>query len=390
MSRPLRIGIICGEPSGDILGASLMDHLLSASDRPIVFEGIGGPRMIARGFVSHFPMESLSVMGLVEVLGRVRVIHSFWQGHRTHFLQNPPDVVVGIDAPDFNLPVEIQFKAAGIRTVHYVSPSVWAWRQKRVFKVQRATCRVLTLLPFEAAFYERFNIPVTFVGHPLADEVPLASPQDEARARLGVRDDAGQPVVAVLPGSRVGEVNRLMPVMLETMAIVQDRHPDTVFLVPAANKSRRNQIEQHIEAFGKTLNIRVLDGESQAAMRASDAILIASGTATLEAMLCKRPMVVVYKLAPLTWWLAKRLVKTKYVSLPNLIADAPLVPELLQDDANPDTMSRALLHWLDSPGDSEKLVNRFHEIHSSIRRNAGARAAAAVLEVINEPAPNAG
>ena len=377
--RPLRIGLVAGETSGDILGAGLIQAIKRR--RPdAVFEGIGGPLMLAEGFVSHVPMERLSVMGLVEVLGRLRELVGIRRRLAQHFLDQPPDVFIGIDAPDFTLGLEEKLRQAGIATVHYVSPSVWAWRQNRIFKIARAVDLMLTLFPFEARFYEEHQVPVRFVGHPLADLIPMQPDQQQARQTLGLPAD--RQILAILPGSRGGEVQRLGEVFLATARWLQQRLPELMFVIPAVNDERRRQIESIAAQVAPDLSLRIVDGRSREVMVASDAILLASGTATLEATLLKRPMVVAYRLAPTTYRIMRRLMKAPFVSLPNLLAQRELVPELIQDRANPVDLGKALLRLLRHEVDAGKLVTVYNEIHQQLRQGASEQAADAVLELI--------
>ena len=329
----LRIALVAGEASGDILGAGLM-RALKAQHPAVEFIGVGGPLMQAEGLTSYFPMERLSVMGLVEVLGRLRELLARRKLLIQTLIEEKPDVFIGIDAPDFTLNIELKLRQAGIKTVHYVSPSVWAWRQKRVLKIREGCDLMLTLLPFEARFYEEKGVPVRFVGHTLADTIPLQADRAAARAELGLPDG---PLVALMPGSRGGEVGRLASVFFEAAERLQALKPGVRFVLPCASPQRRAQIETLLE--GRTLPLTLLDGQSHLALAACDAVLIASGTATLEALLYKRPMVVAYRLAPLTFWILKRMVKSPYISLPNLLAQRLLVPELLQDDATPEALA---------------------------------------------------
>ncbi|WP_313516086.1 lipid-A-disaccharide synthase [Pseudomonas sp.] len=374
MSRPLRVALIAGEASGDILGAGLM-QALKVRQPQVEFIGIGGPRMIAEGLKSYFPMERLAVMGLVEVLGRLAELLARRRRLVATLIEQRPDVVIGIDAPDFNLGLELKLRRAGIRTVHYVSPSVWAWRQKRVFKIRDACDLMLTLFPFEARFYTEHQVPVHFVGHPLADAIPLEVDRAAAREALGLPQDA--PVVALLPGSRGGEVGRLGTLFLDTAERLLASRPELRFVLPCASPERRAQLEQML--VGRDLPLSLLDGQSHEALGACDAVLIASGTATLEALLCKRPMVVAYKVAPLTYRILNRLIKSPYVSLPNLLAGRLLVPELLQDAATPEALAAELLPLLDG---GEAQTEGFDAIHRTLRRDASAEAASAVLQLL--------
>lgn len=373
MAGSLRIALVAGEASGDILGSGLM-RAIKVRHPDVEFIGVGGPLMEAEGMVSSFPMERLSVMGLVEVLGRLRELLARRKLLVQTLIDEKPDVFIGIDAPDFTLNIELQLRRAGIKTVHYVSPSVWAWRQKRVLKIREGCDLMLTLLPFEARFYEEKGVPVRFVGHPLADTIPLESDRPAARAELGLGDG---PVVALMPGSRGGEVGRLGSLFFDTAERLLAQRPGLRFVLPCASPQRRAQVEQLLQ--GRDLPVTLLDGRSHVALAACDAVLIASGTATLEALLYKRPMVVAYRLAPLTFWILKRLVKSPYVSLPNLLAQRLLVPELLQDDATPEALARTLLPLLD---DGQVQTAGFDEIHRTLRRDASNQAADAVLSLL--------
>ena len=369
----LRIALVAGEASGDILGAGLM-RALKTQHPAVEFIGVGGPLMQAEGLTSYFPMERLSVMGLVEVLGRLRELLARRKLLIQTLIEEKPDVFIGIDAPDFTLNIELKLRQAGIKTVHYVSPSVWAWRQKRVLKIREGCDLMLTLLPFEAKFYEEQGVPVRFVGHTLADAIPLQADRSAARAELGLPDG---PLVALMPGSRGGEVGRLASVFFDAAERLQALKPGVRFVLPCASPQRRAQIETLLE--GRNLPLTLLDGQSHLALAACDAVLIASGTATLEALLYKRPMVVAYRLAPLTFWILKRMVKSPYISLPNLLAQRLLVPELLQDDATPEALAQTLLPLIDG---GEEQTRGFDDIHRTLRRDASNQAADAVLTLI--------
>lgn len=369
----LRIALVAGEASGDILGAGLM-RALKAQHPAVEFIGVGGPLMQAEGLTSYFPMERLSVMGLVEVLGRLRELLARRKLLIKTLIEEKPDVFIGIDAPDFTLNIELKLRQAGIKTVHYVSPSVWAWRQKRVLKIREGCDLMLTLLPFEARFYEEKGVPVRFVGHTLADAIPLQADRAAARAELGLPDG---PLVALMPGSRGGEVGRLGALFFDAAERLQAQKPGIRFVLPCASPQRRAQIETLLE--GRNLPLTLLDGQSHLALAACDAVLIASGTATLEALLYKRPMVVAYRLAPLTFWILKRMVKSPYISLPNLLAQRLLVPELLQDDTTPEALAQTLLPLIDG---GEEQTRGFDDIHRTLRRDASNQAADAVLTLI--------
>lgn len=377
--RALTVAILAGEASGDILGAGLI-RALRARYPDARFVGIGGPEMLAEGFHSLVPMERLSVMGLVEVLGRIAELVDIRRRVREYALVNRPDVFIGIDSPDFTLGLEGQLREHGIPTVHYVSPSVWAWRKRRVFKIARAVDLMLTLFPFEARFYEEHHVPVEFVGHPLADRVPLQPDQAGARAALGLPAEGRW--VALLPGSRAGEVHYLGEVFLAAAQRLHAQCPDVRFILPCVNAARRAQVQALLDALPAPLPITLVDGRSREVMAAADAILLASGTATLEAMLLKRPMVVAYRMSPTSFALLSRLVSVEHIALPNLLAGRALVPELIQDAATPDAMAAALRRYLDDPQAAASQQAAFLAIHEQLRRNADERAADAISSLL--------
>lgn len=375
----MRIGIVAGEASGDLLAASLIRAIL-ARHPEAQFEGIAGPEMIAEGCTPLFHSERLSVMGFSEVFGRLRELLAIRRQVRRHFLANPPDVFIGVDAPDFNHALERKLKAAGIPTVHYVSPSVWAWRQYRVKKIARSIDLMLTLFPFEADFYREHQVPVTFVGHPLADMIPLESDPFAARLALGLPMD--RPIIALLPGSRVSEVGRLADTFLATARWCVERRPDLHFVVPLVNEHTERVFDEVRQKICPDLSITMIRGRSREVMAAADVVLLASGTAALEAMLLKRPMVVAYKVTGLTAFLAKRLLKVPYVSLPNLLAKQALVGEYLQEDAVAEKLGPALMALLENPQLSSHMQRVFDDIHQSLRQDAANRAADAVLKLV--------
>ncbi|AEY02338.1 lipid-A-disaccharide synthase [Oceanimonas sp. GK1] len=377
---PLRIGIVAGEVSGDTLGAGLVRELRRRHPDAI-FEGIAGPQMQAEGCRALFDMDELAVMGLVEVLGRLPRILHIRKRIIAHFIDNPPDVFVGIDAPDFNIGVEHRLRKAGIATVHYVSPSVWAWRQNRIHKIKAATDLVLAFLPFEKAFYDRFDAPCRFIGHTLADRMPLVPDTRGARERLGLDPDGRY--LALLPGSRHAEVTLLTPVYLEACKQLKVRHPELEFVVPLTSDKRRQEFLAIKEKVAPGLKVTLVEGRGREVMTAADVVLLASGTATLEAMLAKKPMVVGYKLKDFSYWLAQRLVKTEYVALPNLLADQTLVAELIQHECTPGHIVDEIGKLLDH--DTSELVNHFTQLHKRIRCNADEQAALAVLELARKP-----
>lgn len=379
--KPLRIGIVAGEASGDLLGAGLIQALRVLHPN-IQIEGIAGPRMIASGCKPLFPMESLAVMGLVEVLGRLPSILRIRKYLYQHFLANPPDVFIGIDAPDFNLTLEQKLKSAGIKTVHYVSPSVWAWRQSRLKKIARAVDLMLTLLPFEERFYVEHHIPVKFVGHPLADTIPLQSDRILARQQFGLK--AQDTVVALLPGSRLGEINYLGEAFIRTALKCYAQRPNLIFIAPMINAKRREQFAAITQRIAPQLPLRLLDGEAQLAMTAADVVLLASGTATLEAMLVKRPMVVAYRLSPITYHIVRKLVNVSRIALPNLLStNQNLVPEFIQKDATPENLSAAVLNYLDHPDLMNQVLTEYTRLHKILQRDASHQAAEAILQLIN-------
>ena len=373
MSRPIRVALVAGEASGDILGCGLM-QAIKQRHPDAEFIGVGGARMEAEGLKSFFPMERLAVMGLVEVLGRLFELLRRRRQLARELIAAKPDVFIGIDAPDFNLGLELKLRRAGIKTVHYVSPSVWAWRQKRVLKIREACDLMLTLFPFEAQFYDEHQVPVRFVGHPLADAIPQQA--DRAAAREAVDLPQDEPVVALMPGSRGGEVARLGELFLDAAIRLRALRPGIHFLLPCATPERREQLEQMLA--GRDLPLTLLNGRSHEALAACDAVLIASGTATLEALLYKRPMVVAYRVAPLTYRVLKRLVKSPYISLPNLLAERLLVPELIQDAATPEALAQAVAPLIDG---GQVQTEGFDLIHRALRRDASVSAADAVLKL---------
>lgn len=389
MSTPLRIGIVAGEISGDTLGAGLIRELRARHPDAEIF-GICGPQMQAAGGVSLFPMERLSVMGLVEVLGRLQELFGIRDQLVAAFVEKKIDLFIGIDAPDFNLRLDASLKPHSIRTLHYVSPSVWAWRQGRVQGIRETVNTVLCLLPFEKKFYDAHQVDAVFVGHPLADALPLVNDTAAARRELGLVDGE---YIALLPGSRGGEVNRIAPTLFEAALQIRKKRPQARFIIPAINAARRADIELHLTASG--LEAQVFDdargaGVGRLVMSAADAVVLASGTATLEAMLLKKPMVVAYKLHWLTWLIARFMVKTPFVSLPNLLANEKLVPELLQGEATPTAVAKETLRWLQDKPYREERLARFNALHESLRQNADVKAADAVERVLKTAKPLSG
>ncbi|MDN0007577.1 lipid-A-disaccharide synthase [Providencia stuartii] len=377
--RPLTIGLVAGETSGDILGAGLI-RALKAQVPDARFVGVAGPLMQAEGCEAWYEMEELAVMGIVEVLGRLPRLLAIRKDLTERFTQLQPDIFVGIDAPDFNITLEGKLKSKGIKTIHYVSPSVWAWRQKRVFKIGRATNLVLAFLPFEKAFYDRFNVPCRFIGHTMADAIPLHVDKTAARQRIGIPEEGK--CLALLPGSRHSEVEMLSADFLKTAKILQQHFTDLHIVVPLVNQKRREQFEAIHQQVAPELAVHMLDGQGRDAMIAADATLLASGTAALECMLAKCPMVVGYRMKPFTFWLAKRLVKTPYVSLPNLLAEKEIVKELLQEECQPEKLAQQLIPLLEGGEQVEQLKATFLQLHQLIRCDADKQAAEAVLDLV--------
>ena len=378
--KQLTIALVAGETSGDILGAGLI-RTLKKHHPNIKFVGIAGPRMQAEGCQAWYEMEELSVMGIVEVLGRLRRILAIRRDITKRLIDLKPDVFIGIDAPDFNLSLEDKLKQAGIKTIHYVSPSVWAWKQKRVFKIKRNTNLILAFLPFEKAFYDKFDVPCRFIGHKMADDIPLEPDQTAMRQQLGIPVDCQ--CLALLPGSRHAEVTLLSEPFLKAAQLLRDKFPDLHIVVPLVNGKRRAEFEQIKAEIAPKLNLQLLDGHAREAMIASNAAILASGTVALECMLAKCPMVVGYKMKAFTFWLAKKLIKTPYVSLPNILAGKEIVPELLQHDCTPENIANHIVPLLKS--DNSELKATFLALHKQIRCNADEQAAQAVLDVLKDP-----
>ncbi|WP_415889312.1 lipid-A-disaccharide synthase [Neptuniibacter sp. SY11_33] len=381
MPKPLRVGIVAGEASGDILGGGLIKALKNRYPE-LAVEGIGGELMIAQGCHSHYPLERLSVMGLVEVLGRLPELLGIRKKLINHFIDNPPDVFIGVDAPDFTLKMEGELKAVGIPTVHYVSPSVWAWKQKRIYKIKRTTDLVLSLFPFEAKHYAPTQQRVAFVGHPLADSIPLSVNVVESKKRFAVKPD--EKIIALLPGSRGSELKYLAEPFLDTARWLSERLENVRFVIPAANETRHDQLHQLIVEKYSDLNIQLVMKHSRDVMAIADSILIASGTATLEATILQKPMVVAYKMASLTYAIYSRMVKSKFISLPNLLADEALVPEILQDQVKPEVLGPAVLKSLQDNEYKTYLRDKFSVIHEQLHQDADEKAADAIEALLKD------
>lgn len=386
-ARVPRFALVAGEASGDLLGAGLVEAL-RARHPTAEFAGVGGDAMRAAGVDAWHDASELAVMGLSEVLAHLPRLLALRRGLRRRLLQWRPDVFIGIDAPDFNLGLERQLRRRGIRTVHYVSPSVWAWRQGRAAKIGRSADRVLCLFPMEPAIYARHGVDARFVGHPLADAMPLEPDRRGARGALGL--DPQAPVLAVLPGSRLGEIERLGDIFLQAARRVAAAVPGLQVVIPSANAAGHAAIAGRLADGFAGDGFRLVEGRARTAMAAADVILLASGTATLEAMLAKRPMVVGYRIAPSTHAIVKALglLKVDRYALPNVLAGETIAPELMQDDCTPGALADAVLAWFSDPDAVEALEPRYRDLHLLLRRDASAQAAQAVSELLDAPAAN--
>lgn len=380
----MKIGIIAGEASGDLLGASLIQafHKINPD---ITFSGLGGPAMIASGFQSISNMERLSVMGLIEPLMHLPDLFKLRNQLFNYFLREKPDVVIGIDSPDFNLGLEKKLRDQGIPIVHYVSPSVWAWRKKRVFRIAKAVDLMMTLFPFEADFYKQHQVPVKFVGHPLADSIPLQPDKFAARQKLGLKPE--EKVIALLPGSRRNEIKYLAETFIATAYRCWKERPNIRFITTAANQNRNQEFQKLCKQLAPSLPILFFENRSHDVMAAADVVLVASGTATLETMLHKKPMVIAYRTSNFTYQIGKRVLTIKQIGLPNLLSNESLVPEFIQEDADPEKMSAALFDYLDHPEKVMQLEKKFTEMHLQLKQNAGEQAARAVLSVVQTQNP---
>lgn len=373
--------MVAGEASGDLLGAHLI-AALSARRPELRFAGIGGPKMQAEGFESLYPMEKLSVRGYAEVLRHYREIAGIRRNLASRLLEDRPGIFIGVDAPDFNLDLERNLKSAGIPTVHYVSPSIWAWRAGRMGKISAAASHVLALFPFEAPLYEKAGVPVTYVGHPLADLIPLDVNKDEARAQLKL--PMRHPIIALLPGSRKSELHYMAETFVKTARRLYEEFKEIHFVCPMATRETRDLFETAVRHHaGGELPLTLLFGHSHEALAAADVALVASGTASLEAALFKTPMVVAYRMSPLTWALMRHMIRLPYVGLPNILANEALVAEFLQDRATPGALSAAIIELMHDADRQRTQVARFREIHLNLRQNTTEKAADAVLRVLD-------
>ncbi len=381
MGNVVRIAMVAGEASGDLLASHLI-AALRAKLPDAVFYGIGGPKMQGQGFDAWWPLEKLAVMGYVDALKNYREIAGIRRQLKKRLLDIRPDIFIGVDAPDFNLGLEEDLKHAGIKTIHYVSPSIWAWRGGRIKKIGRAVNRVLALFPMEPPLYEKARIPVSYVGHPLADIIPLETSKTAVREKLAMPKDA--PIFALLPGSRQGELAMMADTFVQTAKLIHERLPGALFVVPLTTRETRLQFEMAIytQQAGE-VPFRLLFGHAQDALGAADVSLVASGTATLEAALIKRPMVITYKIARFSYWLMKRMAYLPYVGLPNVLAGRFVVPELLQDEATPEKLAEALVKLYQDKDGAREIEAAFADIHRQLRRNTAEKAAQAVIECLN-------
>jgi lipid-A-disaccharide synthase len=373
-----RFAMVAGEASGDLLAGSLLASL-RARWPGLVAEGIGGPRMAEHGFDAWWPHDKLAVRGYAEVLGHFREIYAIRSQLMERLLAAKPDAFIGVDAPDFNLDVELKLKASGVKTIHFISPSIWAWRGKRIEKIGRATDLVLCIFPFEPEIYAKRKINAVYVGHPLASAIPFEVPRVVSRAALGVGDN--ETLVAVLPGSRRSEIQYIAPRLFAAVAEMSRARPGLRFVVPVVT-GLRHAIEPLRRQYAPDAAVTLLDGRAHEALAACDVALVASGTATLETAMFKRPMVVVYAMHALTWQMGKRMNYQPWVSLPNILLREFAVPELLQGDATAAKISAAAFKWLDDPAAVESLRIRFEGIHRMLQRDTGALATAAIEAVL--------
>lgn len=374
----VRVAMVAGEASGDLLASHLI-LALKARLPNAVFYGVGGPKMLGQGFDAWYPLEKLAVRGYVEVLKHYREISGIRRDLKRRLLADPPDVFIGVDAPDFNLGLEKSLKQRGIAAIHYVSPSIWAWRGKRIHKIGAAVSRILALFPFEPVLYEKLGIPVTYVGHPLADMLPVEDRRDEARQLLGLPEQ--QPVFALLPGSRQSELQYMADTFIETARVIHEKLPEALFLVPLATRETRLLFEAALYRCGaRELPIRMLFGHAHDAMKAADAVLVASGTATLEAALLKRPMAIAYKMASFSYRMMRRMGYLPYVGLPNVLAGKFVVPEFIQDDATAENLAQALLNYYSDKRTCALVGEVFHGIHLQLKQNTAERAARAIID----------
>jgi len=378
LPQPLRLGLVAGEASGDLLAGLLLSGVRQRWPS-LQAAGIGGPRMAAQGFEAWWPHERLSVFGYVDALGRLPELLRIRRQLAERLLKDPPAAFIGVDAPDFNFGLEKRLRAAGMKTLHFVCPSIWAWRGERVHKLAQAADHVLCLFPFEPALLHQHGIGATFVGHPLADHIPVEVPREASRTALGLA--AGDQVVALLPGSRRSEIKYIAPPMLAAAALMHRQRPALRMLMPVA-PGLRSLVEPLVAAHAAGVPITLLDGKSHEALAACDVTLVASGTATLEAALFKRPMVITYRMAWLNWQRMRRMSYQAWYGLPNILSREFVVPELIQDRATPPELARETLAWLDNAARAEALSRRFTELHLALRQDTARKAADAIAQVL--------
>jgi lipid-A-disaccharide synthase len=377
-TQPLRLGLVAGEASGDLLAGLLLSGVRRRWP-DLQAGGIGGPRMAAQGFDAWWPHERLSVFGYVDALGRLPELLRIRRQLAERLLKDPPAAFIGVDAPDFNFGLEKRLRAAGLKTLHFVCPSIWAWRGERVHKLAQAADHVLCLFPFEPALLQQHGIGATFVGHPLADHIPLGVPREAARAALGLAAD--DRVAALLPGSRRSEIKYIAPPMLAAAALMHRQRPALRLVMPVA-PGLRGLVEPLVAAHAPGVPIELLDGRSHEALAACDVTMVASGTATLEAALFKRPMVITYRMAWLNWQRMRRMSYQPWFGLPNILSREFVVPELIQDQATPQELARETLSWLDNAARAEALTRRFADLHLALRQDTARKAADAIAQVI--------
>ena len=380
LNAELSIAMVAGETSGDMLAGRLLSGL-----RPMLpdarLHGIGGPEMAEYGFISDYPMEKLAVRGLFEVLAHYREIKGIRDSLQKQLLRERPAAFIGVDAPDFNLDLEIALKSAGIPTLHYISPSIWAWRRNRIKKIAKAVSHMLVIFPFEEAIYRKAGIPVTYVGHPLAEIIPMDADQEGARTALGL--DQNERVVAILPGSRMSELKYNARVFVEAAVLLAKRDPKMRFVVPMAGAAQRAFFEQLIDRPElKNISLTIINGQSHTALAAADAVLVASGTATLEVALFKKPMVISYRMNPASWQILRFMAYQPWVGLPNVMSREFLVPELLQDRATPQALASSLWAQISNDQNRQRLRRRFIDLHHDLMRNTAAESAHAVMQLL--------
>lgn len=371
----MQLGIVVGEPSGDALAASLT-RALKKTFPALDMIGVAGPQLKSLGCQALYPMERLCLMGLVEPLLKIPGLYWMRRALIQHFIENPPQVFLGVDAPDFNLGLEKILRQKKIPTVHYVSPTVWAWRRGRLSKIRAAVDLMLVMYPFEAQFYQEMQIPYCYTGHPFADEIPITIESGPAKQALGF--SSSQTIIGLMPGSRNSEMDRLAKIYIETAQYCYQKNPALQFIVPLVSTAHKTQFEALCHSIAPDLPIQIFVGKTREVIAACDAVLVTSGTATLEVALYKKPMVVAYKLNPITYQIAKRMIKVPYISQPNLLAKEKLVPEFIQEDVTVQNLSAALLAQLEPNGTRDRLIRRFTEIHQELRCGASQKAAEAL------------